>query len=537
MLPLMPGPRDYKDGTKAALTTLSRGHCYYPNCHEPTIVFVDGEPIINYQIAHIKDASPGNRYQANMTDDERRAFANLVLLCKPHHTYVDKTNPDDFPSATLQGWKDERESSGVAELRGLDGLTAERLGELIREALAPGARPASADLDWNLDEDDFEIRVANLLRDDDDITLRRFLRSAVEAWRTQIDLPDGSDTELIKILDRLICLAAYAVRWGRPEWASHALSAYEEMYDAVLTDHGAVRANLAKPGHELLAGIMNRVLGLATVVVTESAWELLPEAVLRRPAHLHDVYTNWVQHAMNWFSQAGGLERADPESGKPVKTAYLEHTIDEVGSIRCLNVDAPDVERFRTRIAGVDALAALAVWHHAPGDGDRPYMPWHRAYDADRYEGAIVVVLTDQHVRDIVFPGSDEALAELLLQLEDFGIQHMGRYGGGDRYVNPTIQRFVASERERRDHKCLVDSVIAHAKAIGAALPLSRRGRNPTMVTYTDGSIREFAADLETYKRLMEAGEVNHRTASPGAPPTVIDLWSDEALQAWLDDH
>lgn len=244
----MPGSRDYKEATKAALTTLSRGHCYYPNCHEPTIVFVKGEPIINYQIAHIKDANLGNRYQAGMTDDERRAFANLVLLCKPHHTYVDKTNPGDFPSAVLQGWKDDRESSGVAELRGLDGLTEERLGELIREALASGIGPDRADLDWNLDEDEFETRVADILRVGDDITLRRFLHSAVDAWRTQIEPTAGSDTELIKILDRLICLATYSVRWDRREWAVHVVDALVEMYDAVLSDHGSIRPKLVEPG-------------------------------------------------------------------------------------------------------------------------------------------------------------------------------------------------------------------------------------------------------------------------------------------------
>jgi hypothetical protein len=286
----MSGPRDYSAGTRAALATLSKGHCYYPNCHEPTIVFVNGEPIINYQIAHIKDVNPGNRYDPNMTDEERASFKNLVLLCKPHHTYVDKTKPGDFPSHVLQGWKDDREAPGVAELRGLDGLTEARLAELIREAVA-GGRGSAAALDWNLDEDEFEALVAERFRDSDDITIRRFLGRAVEAWRTQVALPEGSANELTTILDRLVCLAAYAVRWDRCEWAVHVLVTLEAMYDAVLTEHGAVRVNLVEPGHQLLAAIINRVLGLGTVVLDERAWELLPELVLRRPKHLHDVCT------------------------------------------------------------------------------------------------------------------------------------------------------------------------------------------------------------------------------------------------------
>ena len=56
--------------------------------------FIDDEPYINYQIAHIRDAMPGNRYDPAMTNDERRAFQNLILLCKPHHELVDSRHPD-----------------------------------------------------------------------------------------------------------------------------------------------------------------------------------------------------------------------------------------------------------------------------------------------------------------------------------------------------------------------------------------------------------------------------------------------------------
>jgi hypothetical protein len=309
------------------------------------------------------------------------------------------------------------------------------------------------------------------------------------------------------------------------------------MYDAVLTERGAVRGNLVEPGHRLLAMIMNRVLGLGTVIVDEGAWELLPEVVLRRPSRVDRMYTNWGRHTTTWFAQAGGLEHTDPTTRRPVKTAYLEHTLMDIGAIRCLNSRAPETDEFRTRLAGVDALATLAVWHHAPGDRDHPYMPWHRAYEAFRYEGAIVLVLTDQRLREVIFRDSDEHLAQLLLHLEDFGITQMARYGGGGRYVDPTIQRFVAEERDRRDRERLVESVIAHARAIGVALPLSRSGRGPTLVTYADGATIEFVGDFELYKRLMQSGEVDRRTARSGVPPRTIRQWSADELMTWLDSH
>lgn len=132
----MVDPRGYRAGTRAALALLSQGQCYFPGCKVPVIVFVDGEPIINYQIAHIQDARPGNRYVEQMTDDERRSFKNLVLLCQAHHTEVDKVHPGTYSSETLGRWKAEREGGVVAQLRGLDGLTEDRLAGMIREALA-----------------------------------------------------------------------------------------------------------------------------------------------------------------------------------------------------------------------------------------------------------------------------------------------------------------------------------------------------------------------------------------------------------------
>jgi hypothetical protein len=93
----MTGPRNYSAATRAALALLSRGRCYNPDCERPDPIIVrrGGEPYIDYEIAHIRDAEPGNRHVADMTVAERRAFANLVLLCTPCHKLVDKTHPAD----------------------------------------------------------------------------------------------------------------------------------------------------------------------------------------------------------------------------------------------------------------------------------------------------------------------------------------------------------------------------------------------------------------------------------------------------------
>jgi len=136
MPPSGPGPRDYAAATERALYAYSDTTCYYPDCKTPVIVFVEGEPVSNVEIAHIKGAYQGSpRYDPAMTDDERRSFPNLILLCKPHHEVVDKRHPDKYPVEVLTDWKARREAEAGLDRLKLSTLTDDRLVGLIEEAV------------------------------------------------------------------------------------------------------------------------------------------------------------------------------------------------------------------------------------------------------------------------------------------------------------------------------------------------------------------------------------------------------------------
>jgi hypothetical protein len=134
----MPGPRDYKRSTIFALAALGQGTCYWPSppCTMPLLVHVEGQPITNLEIAHIRAADPnGPRAVKGMPDDVLRSWSNLILLCKPHHVYVDKIRPDDFSIETLQTWKAKREQGGLAKLNELsNAITEDRLQEMLADS-------------------------------------------------------------------------------------------------------------------------------------------------------------------------------------------------------------------------------------------------------------------------------------------------------------------------------------------------------------------------------------------------------------------
>lgn len=131
----MSGPRDYSTGTRAALFAMANGSCYAPGCTVEAVVVVGDTPVINVDIAHVYGAKPGAaRYEPTMTDAERAAFGNLLLLCRVHHQLVDRIEPDRHPPELLLEWKRQREGSGhnTSELDGINEVALSELLEVLR---------------------------------------------------------------------------------------------------------------------------------------------------------------------------------------------------------------------------------------------------------------------------------------------------------------------------------------------------------------------------------------------------------------------
>lgn len=127
--------RNYSNATVAALMTLARGGCYAPRCGAPTVRIIDGKPVLNLDIAHIRALKPdGKRYDASWSVNERNGFANLLLLCNVHHKRVDGEDGEKYTVTILESWKRTREADGQDALSGLSGLTEARLAKMIHEA-------------------------------------------------------------------------------------------------------------------------------------------------------------------------------------------------------------------------------------------------------------------------------------------------------------------------------------------------------------------------------------------------------------------
>lgn len=65
----------------------SGNQCYYPSCTR--IMMTDDGEFVG-EVCHIEAAMPGReRFNENQTNEDRRQFSNLMLLCHDHHVVTD----------------------------------------------------------------------------------------------------------------------------------------------------------------------------------------------------------------------------------------------------------------------------------------------------------------------------------------------------------------------------------------------------------------------------------------------------------------
>ncbi len=100
------GPRDYKESTLKRLFALSGNECAFPTCVQKIVTKVNGDLKVN--ICHIEDAKEGSRYNSDMTNDERRSFENLILLCPIHH--VETNDVNEYTVEILKEMKSNHEA-------------------------------------------------------------------------------------------------------------------------------------------------------------------------------------------------------------------------------------------------------------------------------------------------------------------------------------------------------------------------------------------------------------------------------------------
>ena len=186
--------------TKEQIRTLfakTGNQCAFPGCMQPLI---DDDEDYLAEICHIEGANEGSqRYNSEMTDEERRNVNNLVVLCRIHHAKVDK-NPGKFTVSCLQKIKANHEKLSRAYPYQ---LADQALQQIIKEQLSLERDVFQKNLKWQ-EECDFAMDLQ--LSSDQSLHLNEILTSVsqIERFLNEISnflnsLPNDIDAFLGKL--------------------------------------------------------------------------------------------------------------------------------------------------------------------------------------------------------------------------------------------------------------------------------------------------------------------------------------------------
>ena len=129
--------RTYTLPDRALLWSRSGGLCCFPECDVLCVEEANnGDPSATIgEIAHIEANSDyGPRANPHLSDRQRNAYANLILLCPTHHEIVD-ARESTYTVEVLRGWKTDRETKVLDFLvREMQSITFAEL-ETITQAL------------------------------------------------------------------------------------------------------------------------------------------------------------------------------------------------------------------------------------------------------------------------------------------------------------------------------------------------------------------------------------------------------------------
>lgn len=91
--------------TQRRLFASCAGYCQNPSCSKKLFDEAEGKRFLIAELAHVFAAQDdGPRPNPELSEEERGAFENLIVLCANCHTMVDKAS-DAFPDSMMKRWK------------------------------------------------------------------------------------------------------------------------------------------------------------------------------------------------------------------------------------------------------------------------------------------------------------------------------------------------------------------------------------------------------------------------------------------------
>lgn len=317
------------------------------------------------------------------------------------------------------------------------GTSSERVdGHDLDRIRGKSASPIPSRPHPDMDTADMQRAISEALRSNDRMAMIDLLDGLLAV--AEQGLQDAAADRLISALDKLTAVAATAIKYGEDRCVAEVAGRLQTVYELGFSG----RVHLSGGVPRLWLDVIDRVMAIGALAVVAGQDSLVPTLVHRRPGGMdQNIYTNWITHAAVHAHRAGFLG-ANSERGE---ITFLRAVESELGMIEAVKSGFRTPEALQNALAQFDALAAISVWGRFLGGNDEyPYWATYAGYYQDRYEPALVRVIKDPALREVIFGRSADDLRRVLLTLETQQRRHLAAFGGGGaRYVAPEILQFV----------------------------------------------------------------------------------------------
>lgn len=397
--------------------------------HEYMLVYV-GENIDGFAVC---DAL-GNNSKGKSVFRKGDVFAR-------HGTASELWNQHDITKIKRKLVERERERW----LREATAAFAAGLPSVAATSIASG--PASA-LTWQLDNDTFLEVMIEQIRKQDLLPLKLLL-SRIPADIGKILTEDDAEEKVAVVLDRLTCLAALLLRVEQDGLFRSVVEAFVAIYNLPLRDTG-VGKRLAPATLWLM--VTQRTIGVGAYAERLKNWAAIRVLVLQKAKGYGDAggsLRNWLRHTLTTASREGLLEIE--QDGRSVNSPLLGFAQQQIDRLECLRTDLTthDEEETLNSLCRFDILACLVAIDDAGSLTGGLYYPNFAKYYARRSIPAVIDLLNNQEMRNVLFHGSDEKLAEAISDVDDFARDDGRRFAGWDGLRDERIQSFMKQHKSR----------------------------------------------------------------------------------------
>ncbi|SDO30158.1 hypothetical protein [Halobacillus aidingensis] len=178
------------------LYLLSGNRCAFPEC---TRSILNGSGNLVGQVCHIEAAMPGGeRFNPNQTNEDRRAFSNLMLLCYDHH--IETNNVNKYTVEILREMKRSHEKKFSDAAEKLFESTVSDMTLLQEFEYCSNLNSINKVLEWGNTESEL-LEVVPLFNSLLDKRLRKLTPNTRSIFSVMVARSEGSEINLNEIRD------------------------------------------------------------------------------------------------------------------------------------------------------------------------------------------------------------------------------------------------------------------------------------------------------------------------------------------------